>query len=71
MYNNKASRSMGGTLFDKQIWRVDDVAKYLGCSIGHIYNLVSNERIPRVKKGKFLYFIPEHIFEWLLEGELK
>ncbi|MCP4913599.1 MAG: helix-turn-helix domain-containing protein [Oligoflexia bacterium] len=58
-------------LFNKKIWRVSDVAKFLGCSIGHIYNLVSDDKIPRVKKGKFLYFIPEAIHDWLLEGDLQ
>ncbi|MCP4912362.1 MAG: helix-turn-helix domain-containing protein [Oligoflexia bacterium] len=58
-------------LFNKQIWRVSDVAKFLGCSVGHIYNLVSDEKIPKVKKGKFVYFIPEKILNWVLEGDLK
>jgi hypothetical protein len=41
-------------LFDKRIWRVKDVADFLNCSIGHIYNLTSDEKIPKIKKGKFL-----------------
>ncbi len=57
-------------LFKKRIWRVDDVASFLGCSIGHVYNLVSDEKIPKIKKGKFLYFIPSKILNWVLEGEL-
>lgn len=56
--------------FDKKIWRIRDVAKYLGCTVGHVYNLVSEEKIPKIKKGKFLYFIPEHIYEWVLQGDL-
>lgn len=56
-------------LFKKKIWRVKDVARFLGCSVGHIYNLVSDEKIPKIKKGKFVYFIPEVIQSWLLEGE--
>lgn len=58
-------------LFDKRIWRVKDVADFLNCSIGHIYNLTSDEKIPKIKKGKFLYFIPEKIQLWVLEGDYK
>ena len=70
---NKESDSPAelGTLFDKKIWRINDVAKFLGCSKGHIYNLVSDEKIPKVKKGKFLYFIPDVIHNWILEGNLQ
>ena len=57
------------SIYDKKIWKVDDVAKFLGCSKGHIYNLSSDEKIPKIKKGKFLYFVPSEILEWLLQGE--
>ena len=56
-------------LFDKRIWRVSDVAKFLDCSVGHIYNLCSDEKIPRRKKGKFLFFVPNEILEWVLQGD--
>jgi len=49
---------------------VKDVAIFLGCSKGHIYNLTSDEKIPKVKKGKFVYFIPDEIQNWVLEGDL-
>lgn len=65
---SKGSSSM---IFDKRIWRVKDVAQFLDCSIGHIYNLTSDEKIPKVKKGKFLYFIPDEILNWIIEGDLK
>lgn len=71
LYNNRTPLEQRGMLFDKKIWRVKDVAKFLGCSVGHIYNLVSDERIPKVKKGKFVYFIPESILNWVMEGDLK
>ena len=58
-----------GSLFDKRIWRIKDVAEFLGCSIGHIYNLASDEKIPKIKKGKFVYFVPERILDWVLEGD--
>ncbi len=56
------------SLFDKRIWRVTDVAGYLGNSKGHIYNLCSRREIPFVKKGKQLYFIPKEIEDWVLQG---
>ena len=59
------------SLHDKKIWRVKDVAKFLGCSQSHIYNLVADEKIPKIKKGKFVYFVPEYILNWVLEGDLK
>jgi len=64
-YNKKDS--IESKLFDKRIWRVNDVAKFLNCSVGHIYNLTSDEKIPRRKQGKFLYFIPEEIVQWILQ----
>ncbi|MBC98751.1 MAG: hypothetical protein CME63_13465 [Halobacteriovoraceae bacterium] len=63
-------------LFDKRIWRVSDVAKFLDCSVGHIYNLCSMrlklntwKLQPRRKKGKFLFFVPNEILEWVLQGD--
>ena len=69
-YTNSTSER-SDTLFDKQIWRVSDVARFMDCSIGHIYNLVSDEKIPRIKRGKFLYFIPTEILNWILKGEMQ
>lgn len=69
-YNkNSSDTHLEEPLFHKKIWRVNDVAKFLGCSKGHIYNLVSIEMIPSLKKGKFLYFIPSDILRWLLQGD--
>ena len=59
------------TLFDKKIWRIKDVAQYLQLSVGTIYNKTSKGEIPYLKKGKVLYFRPEDIVEWVLEGNLE
>ena len=68
----RSVRSMDGlSIHDKKIWRVADVAGFLGCSKGHVYRLASDEKIPKIKKGKFVYFVPERIHDWVLEGELK
>jgi len=69
-YSSAPEPDGSGMLFKKRIWRVGDVASFLGCSIGHIYNLVSDEKIPKFKKGKFLFFAPEMILEWIKEGNL-
>lgn len=59
------------SIHDKKIWRVEDVAEFLGCSKGYVYQLASDEKIPKIKKGKFVYFLPERIHDWVLEGDLK
>ncbi len=63
------------TLFNNQIWRIDDVANFLGVSVGHIYNLVSASRkmrrkdeIPYRKRGKLLYFFPHEVLDWINKG---
>ncbi len=56
-------------LFKKRIWRVGDVANFLGCSKGHIYNLASDEKIPKRKKNGSLFFVPDEILNWILEGD--
>lgn len=68
--SSKDERLSSGTLFYNQIWRVKDVARYLGCTVGHVYNLVSEKRIPLRKKGRLLFFIPDEITNWILEGEM-
>ena len=60
-----------GSILHKRIWRVADVAEFLGCSKGHVYRLASDEKIPKIKKGKFVYFMPERIHNWVLEGDLE
>lgn len=49
-------------------WNVQDVAKYLGVSVGHIYNLKAKNKIPYRKRGKLLRFLPNEILDWLNEG---
>lgn len=71
-----AEKEISKTLFFKnQIWRIEEVAEFLGVSVGHIYNLVSASRktrnkneIPFRKRGKALYFFPQEILDWVDEG---
>lgn len=70
--DNGGADSIGSRLFEKLIWRIEDVAKFLGCSVGHVYNLRDKNRknrIPSFKKGKFVYFIPSQVHEWVLQGD--
>ena len=68
-YNHNKSLSDKDRLFDKRIWRIRDVATFLNCSIGHVYNLASNDKIPCIKRGKFLYFIPQEVWNWMMGGK--
>lgn len=67
MYNSEQ-------IFNNQItggvrtWNVQDVAQYLGVSVGHIYNLKAQNKIPYRKRGKLLRFLPKEILDWLNEG---
>ena len=68
----RSSRLMdASSIHDKRIWRVKDVAKFLDCTKWHVYRLASDEKIPYIKKGKFIYFVPDRIHNWVLEGDLK
>ena len=69
-HRNYIKKCSSDEFFNNQIWRVSDVADYLKCSIKHIYNLTYRREIPFVKKGKFLFFIPTKIQNWILEGDL-
>jgi predicted DNA-binding transcriptional regulator AlpA len=68
---NESEQLNAQELFNKKIWRVGDVARFLGCTIGHVYNLASDEKIPKRKKNGFLFFVPEEILNWILEGDQK
>ncbi|MBF0298177.1 MAG: helix-turn-helix domain-containing protein [Oligoflexia bacterium] len=69
-HQNYRSKYDSDEFFNNQIWRVNDVADYLRCSVKHIYNLTYRREIPFVKKGKLLFFIPTEIHNWILEGDL-
>ena len=62
------SGNKSNSLFDKKIWRTIDVAEFLQISVKTVYNKTSKGEIPYIKKGKVLYFRPEEIENWVLEG---
>lgn len=68
-YNSTVDCVRSTKLFDKRIWRVEDVALFTGYAQGTIYNFVSDEKIPKRKKRGILFFIPEEISNWFLEGD--
>lgn len=55
-------------LFEKRIWKIDDVMKFTGLSKGTIYNKTSTGEIPTKKCAGRLYFDPDEIHEWILGG---
>lgn len=52
----------------ESIWRVDDVAKYLGVTRQHVYDLKKDGKIPYRTRGALLFFIPSEIFKWVGDG---
>ncbi len=64
------SQSLENKFFNNQIWTVQQVASYLHCSVGHVYNLVNKKRIPYRKLGRLLRFFSHEIMEWVERGEI-
>lgn len=70
MKSNRVNKN-SPSLFQNQIWQVQDVAKLTGYSVGTLYNLTSRNLIPHRKKRGKLFFIPLEIQNWIDEGDLK
>lgn len=64
-YNNECGSKQ---LFDKKFLTVTEAAEFLNLSVGTIYNLVSNKKIPFRKMRKRLYFIPLELYNLIQEG---
>ena len=64
-----SSQSLDEKFFLNRIvlWTANDVARFLQCSLQHVYNLVWRGEIPYVKIGGLLRFKPENIRMWLEE----
>jgi excisionase family DNA binding protein len=50
------------------LWNVGQVATFLGCSRGLVYQRVAEGTIPHLKIGSMVRFNPTEIREWL-EGQ--
>ena len=57
------------SLKEKSVWKVQDVADFLGYSKKTVYIKAASGDLPSFKKGKFRYFIPLEVENWLLEGD--
>lgn len=53
------------------LMNVQEVADYLSLSIATIYGKCHFNEIPRIKKGKRLYFLKSDIDSWLAESKQK
>ena len=53
---------------DEVLWTVPQVAKYLQVSPSWVYRNASSGRIPTVRLGANLRFVPSEIKSWALEG---
>jgi len=58
-------------IFEKKIWKINDVSKYTGFSVGTLYNMTSRNLIPHRKKRGRLFFLPFEIQNWIEEGDLE
>ena len=55
----------------EEIMDADSTAQFLGVSKSYLYKLTSSMEIPRLKRGKRLYFKRSELIEWLSEGKQK
>ncbi len=56
----------------KELLKIEDVAKLLKMSEGHIYNLVSRREIPFTRiSRKAIRFDPDEIQEWLKKKKVE
>jgi len=51
----------------EEVLVIDQASKFLHLSLPTIYALVSNRKIPFMKKGKRLYFSKKELTKWLYE----
>ena len=60
--------AIGGQPMSPRLWRVDEVAEFLGLAVGTVYHLLSQKRLPCVRiSGRCVRFDPEQIEEWVAQ----
>jgi len=47
-----------------ELWSSDDVARFLGCSTRHIFNL-RKRGLPHYRIGDMIRFVPCRVIDWL------
>ena len=57
--------------FGDHLMNIQEVANYLSLSVATIYGKCHSNDIPRIKKGKRLYFLKSDIDAWLAESKQK
>ena len=61
---------------DEQLWRVEDVARYLGLTRKGVYGLVETRRIPfvrmpgRGRRGGPIRFVRSELLEWVQQNRV-
>lgn len=60
-----ANVNLSHTLFENEIWNIDDVVRETKLAKKTIYNLCSLGEIPHLKQRKRLVFIPQEIRKWI------
>ena len=56
---------------ENEVLVIRQAADFLRLSLPTIYGLVSNRKIPFMKKGKRLYFSKHELSKWIAEGRKK
>lgn len=55
----------------KKMLNIDETSKLTGLSVGYLYKLTSQKRIPHYKpSSKLLYFNRAEIEEWMMQGKV-
>lgn len=66
--SDKLDEIKGLTLLaTKQVLKIDEASLLTGYSVGHLYRLTSQKRIPHYKHGRDLYFRKDELEQWLTE----
>ncbi|MDJ1503527.1 helix-turn-helix domain-containing protein [Xanthocytophaga agilis] len=56
---------------DKQLGGIDLAVQITGLAKSTVYNLVSEGRLPHMKRGKKLYFSRTELENWIADGKQK
>lgn len=73
---NALNQLLNGKKYDDvpigdHLMNIQEVAEYLSLSVSTIYGKCHSNDIPRIKKGKRLYFLKNDIDEWLAGSKQK
>jgi excisionase family DNA binding protein len=66
-----ASTRSGGTVIDRRLLTIQEVATYTGLAVSTLYTMVSQRRIPFVKMGRLTKFDRLEIDKWIASHSVK